>query len=379
MAAPGSTVSLSASLAGVISEFSPGHRSECSQLTAMKKYINIKCLTRFIAAKSYSLEYDTSHPRLAFAEATWDETWVRRNPKSEPATRRKASLRCPVDVFAYHDYRLFLSDFYSAKKPQGFSYRAFSVAAGLGAPNYLQLVILGKRNLSQEMASVFASTCGLAREAARYFVTLVAFNQATSAAERNSNYALLASFTRYRKAHHLALAEAAYHSTWYLPAVRELALSPYFRSDASWIAERLEPPISVDDARAAIDTLLQLGMLRKDEDGNLKQHTSVVSTGPLGGLHLRNYHAEMMQRATAALENIPAAERDLTALTMCVSPEAFSRIKARLAELRREIIDICETDVSPRQLFQLNLQLFPLSRDASLGQVNPDADAQTKL
>lgn len=288
------------------------------------------------------------------------------NPTKGHIPGRKKSLRCPVDVFEYHDYRVFLADYYAAKKPQGFSYRAFATAAGLGAPNYLQLVILGKRNLSQEMAHTFAVTCGLGREATRYFQTLVAFNQATSVHARNAHYATLASFTRYRRAHQLALAEAAYHATWYLPAVRELASSPHFRNDPTWIAATLQPSISVDEAQFAVDTLLRLGLLHLDGSGQLKQRNSFVSTGGLpGGLHLRNYHAEMMKRATAAMESFPAHQRDMTSLTMCISPDAFERIKARLADLRREIVTLCETDVSSTQVFQLNLQLFPLSQDTS--------------
>lgn len=304
---------------------------------------------------------------VAKQNSTCDNTGVSSPARKDSSTRPKKALRCPIDVFTYNNYRVFLADFYAAKKPQGFSYRAFSAAAGLGAPNYLQLVIAGKRNLSREMASRFAQTCGLGREASRYFLALVAFNQATTAEERNSNYAALASFTRYRRAHQLALAEAAYHSTWYLPAVRELASSPHFRHDLEWIASALRPAISKDEAKHAVETLLQLGLLHIDESGQLRQRKSIVSTGsPPGGLHLRNYHAEMMRRATAAMETFAASERDITSLTMCISPDAFERIKGRLADMRREIIDLCETDVGSRQVFQLNLQLFPLSVDTAL-------------
>ena len=55
--------------------------------------------------------------------------------KAAPKTRR----RSPIDVFQYLDYRAFLADFYKLKKKNGFSYRAFSRAAGLGAPIYAKL------------------------------------------------------------------------------------------------------------------------------------------------------------------------------------------------------------------------------------------------
>jgi uncharacterized protein (TIGR02147 family) len=65
-----------------------------------------------------------------------------------PSSRNGKRQRAPVDVFRYRDYREFLGAFYAQKKQSGLSYRGFARAAGLGAPNYLKLVIEGKRNLS---------------------------------------------------------------------------------------------------------------------------------------------------------------------------------------------------------------------------------------
>jgi hypothetical protein len=137
--------------------------------------------------------------------------------------------RCPIDVFRYLDYRAFLADFYRAKKRRGFSYRAFSRAAGLGAPNYLKLVIAGQRNLTPAMAARFAAARSLQGEAAEYFERLVEFNQGKPGDARNAQYQRLGVFRRYRQAEKLELARAAYHSTWYLPALRELCASPAFR------------------------------------------------------------------------------------------------------------------------------------------------------
>ncbi|MEO5668060.1 MAG: TIGR02147 family protein, partial [Bdellovibrionota bacterium] len=60
------------------------------------------------------------------------------------------SLRLPPDILRYGEYRAFLADFYAYKKSQrsGFSYRLFAAKAKLKSPNYLQLVMQGKRNLS---------------------------------------------------------------------------------------------------------------------------------------------------------------------------------------------------------------------------------------
>jgi uncharacterized protein (TIGR02147 family) len=281
-------------------------------------------------------------------------------------------LRCPIDVFRYHDYRAFLAAYYQAKKPHGFSYRAFARAAGLGAPNYLQLVINGRRNLTLAMAQRFAETCGLAREAARYFVALVAFNQAESGEERNARYRELQAFGRYRRAQKLELAEAAYHSNWYLPAIRELVLSPAFRDDPAWIAATLRPPILASEAQQALDTLLELGLLQRNAQGGLEQKARVVSTGPeTKGMHITNYHAEMMQRATRAMTTVPAAERDISSLTLCLGSAGLAALKERIRVFRRELLELSENDPEPSQVVQLNFQLFPLSEATSTVPATP--------
>ncbi len=283
-------------------------------------------------------------------------------------------LRCPIDVFRYHDYRAFLGAYYEHKKPSGFSYRAFASAAGLGAPNYLQLVIQGRRNLTADMARRFAETCGLGQDGAEYFVTLVGFNQATDNQERNQHYQKLSGFRRYRRAQKLELGEAAYHSRGYLPAIRELALSAHFKEDPEWIATRLRPPIKPSEARQALDTLLELGLLERGADGRLQQGTRIVSTGPeTTGMHIANYHAEMMQRATAAMTLLPAHERDISSLTLCLGSDGLAQLKERIRAFRRELLELAETDVLPTQVVQVNFQLFPLTTDTAKDNTPPAA------
>ena len=275
---------------------------------------------------------------------------------------QSARRRGPIDVFRYLDYRAFLADFYRAKKRRGFSYRAFSRTAKLGAPNYLKLVIDGERNLTKTMAARFAEACGLQGDAADYFARLVEFNQAPNAAARNASYERLADFGRYRQAHKLALAQAAYHSTWYLPAIRELCASPHFREDPEWLASVLRPAIKPNEAKQAIELLLELGLLKRDTNGGLLQTNAVVSTGPqTRSMNIRNYHAEMMRRATDAMELVPAAERDITSLTLCLGSDGFAHVKQRIQEFRRELIEFADRETERGQALQLNFQLFPLS------------------
>lgn len=279
-------------------------------------------------------------------------------------------MAADIDVFAYLDYRAFLRDYYNARKAagRGFSYRSFSRRAGLKSPNYLKLVVDGERNLSAEMAERFAQACGLKGDESRYFVDLVAFGQSANLSERNQHYARLTGYQRYRNAHKLDLAHAAYYSAWYMPAIRELASRADFRADPQWIAEQLWPAITPSEAARSLDTLLDLGLLVKDERGVVSQADALLSTGPeTRGLHIASYHRAMMERAMQSIDLVPAAQRDISSLTLCLGEAGLRAFKERIQRFRKELLELSALETKPEQVVQINFQLFPLSRGRSEG------------
>jgi uncharacterized protein (TIGR02147 family) len=268
------------------------------------------------------------------------------------------------DVYAYLDYRALLRAYYDERKEQGrgFSYRAFARRAGLKSPNLLKRVIDGERNLTPEMAERFARACGLDGEAASYFRELVAFNEAKTEADRNARYRKLSAFRGYRRAHALDAAAADYCSSWYIPAIRELSARSDFREDAAWIARQLVPAIKPAQARAAIDTLLRLGLLVRD--GNRLRHgDQIVTTGAeTRGLQIVSYHRAMMQRASEAIDLVPKPERDVSSLTLALGRGGLELVKHRIQEFRRELLGLEQTGEDVDRIVQVNMQLFPLSR-----------------
>ena len=277
---------------------------------------------------------------------------------------------CPVDVYGYLDYRAFLRDFYAAKKAKSraFSYRAFSKRAGVASPNYLKLVVDGQRSLSAKMAERFAHACSLDADASRYFVNLVAFNQAKTSAERALHYGKLTSSQRYRQAHKLEIAHAAYYSDRYMPAIRELAASAEFKGDPEWIADQLIPNITPLQAARALETLIELGLLVKDDAGRWVQADALLSTGPeTRGLHIAAFHRAMTQRAIESIDLVPAQDRDISSLTLCLSRGGLRAFKERIQRVRRELLELSALETDPEQVVQINFQLFPLSRGGRRG------------
>lgn len=75
-----------------------------------------------------------------------------------------------------------------------------------------------------------------------------------------------------------------------------------------------------------------------------------------------NYHRAMLARASEAIDRVPRDEREISSITVCVSHEVMLRLKERIRDFRRELLQLAELEGKPERVVQINFQLFPLSK-----------------
>ena len=109
------------------------------------------------------------------------------------------------------------------------------------------------------------------------------------------------------------------------------------------------------------------GLLKKT-DGDIFElaETSVTGTPDATRLAMRGMHRQMAELATPALD-LPKDERNFSGVTMGVSKETYGRIVDVLDECRKKIIAIAAEDKNIEQVYRLNLQLFPLTKNVKEG------------
>ena len=268
-------------------------------------------------------------------------------------------------IFEYDDYRRFLGDVYvfmKSTRPQ-FSYRYFSSRAGFQSPNFLKLVIEGKRNLSEESIGKFASALKLNKEETEFFKNLVLFNQAGDAESKAASAESLMRSRGLRKLQPLRQAQYDYYACWYYIPIREMVKFPEFKEDHEWIAGQFEPRLKTSDVARALEALEHLGLIRRDEKGRLVQaHESVTTGDEVVSSMIAGYHREMMKRASDSIATIERTQREISAACIPVSEEAMKKIKRRIQEFRNEILAIAAEDGDCDRVYQLNFQLFPLTK-----------------
>jgi uncharacterized protein (TIGR02147 family) len=272
------------------------------------------------------------------------------------------------NIFEYTDYRAYLRDYYVAEKARrpAFSYRYFARRAGHTSPNFLKLVIEGKRNLGPASITAFARALELDAEEASFFAELVAFGQSKTDGDKNKHLTRITAARNYRKAGRIEGQLFEYLAHWYLPAIRELVARPDFVEDAKWIARELMPPISAKKAAEGLKVLLNLGLVRRMPDGRLERGDPSWTTGPEPSSKIvEAFHQQMLTLATEALQKYSSDDRNVSSLVVCVRAKTVAELKRRLTSFQQELLALCDADEEPEVVYQVGMQLFPLSRGRS--------------
>lgn len=265
-------------------------------------------------------------------------------------------------LYAYTDYRAYLRDAYQAAKQANAacSYRYFARRAGFASPNFLQLVIEGKRNLSQESIYRFANAFKLRRRERQFFEVLVHFNQAKDPEQQNLYYQRLLEFPEYCQAVTLAQEQYEFLTRWYYPVIQDLTTLPQFREDPEWIAKRLRYEITPSQAREALDCLQRLGLLVRNADKRLQPSERHFTTGDVARTAASyHYHQQMMERAKRALQTQAEAQREFGALTVALNARQLKMLKTAIRDFRKVALNLLsQGDDAPSAVYQLNIQLF---------------------
>jgi uncharacterized protein (TIGR02147 family) len=267
-------------------------------------------------------------------------------------------------VFDYSDYRAFLSDSYEARKQVDpkFSHRYFSQKAGFKSSGFFANVLSGNRNLTITATLRFASALKLKKDERDYFQNMVGFCQAKTVEERSHFYEKMVCCLHIdiRK---LAADKFEFYSYWYYSAIRELLFYYQFSGNYEGLAKQLCPPISAQEARKAIELLLRLGLICRQPDGTYHQNTPLITSGEgVTSLHITRFQRATMDLAHQALDRFSADVRDSTTLTMTLSSESFEKAKREVAELRKRLLAMAQSDMKVDRVYQFNFQLFPLTR-----------------
>ena len=267
-------------------------------------------------------------------------------------------------IVEYTDFRKFMLDFYEEQKLRhGFTWREFSKKAGFSSSSYMKVVCDGKSKLSRIGVERAGEAMGLVGFEMDYFRAMVKFGQESSDAKKN---VALAEMLAIAKEHKVRVIESDlfdFYESWKNPVLRELApMMP--GATPGEMGKKCLPKVSAEEVRETLAFLTKNGFLKRKSDDTFEQvEKSITGSPEATRLAIRGMHYKMACLAANSLD-LPKEERNFTGVTMGVSKNSYERIVKELDECRRKIIAIAAEDENIDQVYRLNLQLFPLTKNA---------------
>lgn len=274
------------------------------------------------------------------------------------------SLYSMKPIFEYSDYRLFLHDYLLDARAGGklLTYEELGRKIGFTSKGFVTQIIQGKSKIPKDKIPAFGQALGLKKKEQEYFELLVRFNQAKTHRAKNDDFQKLASRFKTR-IRHIGPDKYDFYSAWYYSAVRSLLAYYPFSGDYKKLAQQLTPGITPGQAKKSIELLERLSLIIKKEDGYYQLTDRIVSTGDsVDSVALVNFQQATMDLAKEALERFPKERRDSSTLTLGLSEDGYRACVAKIASLRKELLDIARFDREIDRVIQINLHAFPLTK-----------------
>jgi uncharacterized protein (TIGR02147 family) len=268
------------------------------------------------------------------------------------------------NIYQYYDYHKFLLDAYEERKKTDtrFSYRFISQKVGIDA-GYLVKVFQGQKNITTQSITSFAELLKLSERQAEYFALLLEFSKARSNDKIKSLFEKLLSYSPV-DAKKVDSDKYEFYQKWYYTAVREIIGLKGFSGDYVNLAKSLLPPITLPEAKNAVQLLLRLGFIATKDKTNYNLVSRFITTGEnWTSLAVRSFQEQTLELAIKALNTIPKSERDISTVTVTLSPEGLTAVREKLKTVRHEIMEIAQKEEAATRAYQLNLQIFPISKE----------------
>ena len=268
------------------------------------------------------------------------------------------------DIFAYHDYRVFLRDWFAFRKANqpGFSLRQLAKASGL-AVGYLPMILSGKRVLSGSGLAKLMPHLALQPREQSFLENLLVLGTSDSHEARTNALERMKRFPRYQVVNPNDHQVYEYLTHWYYVAIRELASTPIFNADPVWIQDHLRFGVSLKEVKDALEFLLKHGYIERTADGKIRPPEKAIDcSGGIYRLALGNFHREIFALAGDSIEKTASKDRNIQGHTCALNAADFERAQKIVEQAMQEIRDLGEHSEKGESVYHMEVALFPLTK-----------------
>lgn len=268
-------------------------------------------------------------------------------------------------LYEAEDYRTWMRERYEERKriQPNFSYRFMAMRLEMDAGQLVK-ILQGKLHLVPQKIPMVAKLFGLDARSERFFEALVRFGKATGTQEISRRWDEIQSL-REVQSRELEQDQYEFYSTWLPTAVRGVLSLGEPDQTPKAIGDRIVPRVDAPEVERSLALLERLGLVAREGGGWTLAHKH-IRTGDLWRQKtVRRFQIDTMRLATDALESIPAKRRDVSTLTLTLAEKDLPLLKERVAEFRRDLVRLAEESDPADSVYQVNVQVFPMTSETS--------------
>ncbi len=261
-------------------------------------------------------------------------------------------------IFDYKDYLDFLNDFFAKKKKEnpGFSYTVWSRKMNLKSSSMLSMVLKGERLPSKAFIKNISNYMELNSEEEEYFKTLVNLKKLV----KNPR------LTVYLNSQENIEAAPKSESLFVSPMtfiIKELVEAKADGNiSASWLSKNLLIKHQKYDLDAILNELIAKEIILKNSSGKLTVSDSNLLKVLTTSDQIKNFHHATQEMALQAYETSAKDQRSFHTSFVKLKKDRLEEAKRRIQEFQRELTSFVEDGEGETVLYQVNLQLFPISK-----------------
>ncbi|MGL1903659.1 MAG: TIGR02147 family protein [Fibrobacterales bacterium] len=284
-----------------------------------------------------------------------------------------------INIYDYDSNITYLNDWFKSQKEgnKKFSHQFFAHKAGLNSRSYMANILNGSRCINAKNIFKIAEGLGLVGKEVLYFETLVYYSQCIELKDKGRFFLALQKLKPKSKVNHLKSMQYEYFQKWYYPALRELLTYYDFGGDYKILGQQILPAISGAEAKRAVQLLLDLQLIEKikhepptskivqNNKWGLYRQTEGVIFGDdkYESMVVRSYQENTLDLAKKALSKIESNKQSFNTYTYSVDSIGAKEVDNLIQEFQEKLISIVNNAKNVNNTYQLNLQLFPLTKD----------------
>lgn len=278
------------------------------------------------------------------------------------------------ELSQYVDYRKYLADFFQFKvyetkgRLRPYSYSDFSASADIKSPNYLKLIIEGKRNLSKDMTRRFSRALKHGRSETKEFSLLVEYCQEKDPLQRTRNLKDLSEYRAKRALQTGAINQETWDqvSNWLVWVLYAMADQKNVNFSPASLHKLLRGQVNEAQIQQALNRLLAAKDIEIDKETGEARRTGPTMSGldDVPAELVRKIQSELIYLGLESLHKNTPQEREVSGFTLAMTEKEYEWVRFELRKLRKQIqkeISMKREQAPGERVYQVNIQLFPVT------------------